>query len=215
MAGILSRTASFPSWRHEWFSTICYGGKLRDPTGVVGLTGPSPGQPAVHPLSRLDRPAVTHSAVKPWAGVFEMWQHNQFPWFMITPPKKEGVLSDWAAERRTQRGKCWRQPSDTQRSTDSSSGSGYCSSPSFPGYITIMWDFIDPREGVLFPLNDVQRTVRAVGQSQCEEDRRSSPSSTSRFIMITLGTVCTVFALVFDELVILSRPNKRSIYISK
>lgn len=46
------------------------------------------GQAAVHPLSRLDRPAVTHHTVKPWAGVFEMWQHNQFPWFMVTPKRR-------------------------------------------------------------------------------------------------------------------------------
>lgn len=77
-----------PFWRRECASSIRHGWRLRDPGGAVRLTGSSPGQPAVHLLSRLDRPAVTHSAVKPWAGGFEMWQHNQFPWFMITPERR-------------------------------------------------------------------------------------------------------------------------------
>lgn len=113
------------SCRHEWFSSICYGRKLRDPAGAVQLTGPCPGQPAVHLLSRLDRPAVTHYAVKPWAGVLEMWQHNQFPWFMITP--KGGRAERLGSWKRRAEGECWRQQlADVYSSRDSSSG---CATP--------------------------------------------------------------------------------------
>lgn len=85
-----------PFHRREWSLSICHGGELRDPSGGVALTGPAPGQAAVHPLSRLDRPAVTHSSVNPWAGGFEIWQHNQFPWFMMAPKRGRAErLGSW------------------------------------------------------------------------------------------------------------------------
>lgn len=61
-----------------------------------------------HLLSRLDRPPVTHHAVKPWPGVFEMWQHNQFPWFMTGLWEAERVerAGSW---KRSADGECWRQ----------------------------------------------------------------------------------------------------------
>lgn len=61
-----------------------------------------------HLLSRLDRPPVTHHAVKPWPGVFEMWQHNQFPWFMTGLREAERVerVGSW---KRSADGECWRQ----------------------------------------------------------------------------------------------------------
>lgn len=74
-----------------------------------------------HLLSRLDRPPVTHHAVKPWPGVFEMWQHNQFPWFMT------GLREAECAERagswkRSADGECWRQRlADVYSGGDSSS----------------------------------------------------------------------------------------------
>lgn len=113
--GYFKRDIFIPSCRHEWFSSICYGRRPCDPVGAAQLTGPSPGQPAVHPLSRLDRPAVTHYAVKPWAGVFEMWQRNQFPWFMITP--KGGRAERPDSWKRRAGGECWQQ-----QSADSYSG---------------------------------------------------------------------------------------------
>lgn len=120
MAGLwyFKQDIFIPSCRREWFSSICYGRKLRDPAGAVRLTGPSPGQPAVHPLSRLDRPAVTHSAVKPWAEGFEMWQHNQFPWFMITP--KGGRAERLGSWKRRREGECWQQQSTTMYSSGDS-----------------------------------------------------------------------------------------------
>lgn len=86
---------------------LSFSRKLHDPVEAVQLTGLSSGQPAVHPLSRLDRPTVTYSAVKPWARGFEMWQHNQFPWFMII--LKRGCTERLGSWKRRAEGECWQQ----------------------------------------------------------------------------------------------------------
>lgn len=69
-AGFFNRTSSFlPADVSDIlpFATVGSCVTLR----WQSMTGPSPGQPAVHPLSRLDRPVVTHSAVEPLAQGFE------------------------------------------------------------------------------------------------------------------------------------------------
>lgn len=174
MAGLwyFKQDIFIPPCRREWFPSIGYGKRLRDPAGAVRLTGPSPGQPAVHPLSRLDRPAVTHSAVKPWAGGFEMWQHNQFPWFMITP--KGGLAERLGSWRRRAGEECWQQ-----QSADEYSSGAVCFWLCFsclldlPQYITFMWGFIEPDGKILLSLNDLQSEVRAQGQPQ----HRAAPCS--------------------------------------
>lgn len=88
------------------FATV---GSCVTPAGApVQLTGPSPGESNSHLLSRLDRPPVTHHAVKPWPGVFEIWQHNQFPWFMTGLQEAERAerAGSW---KRSADGECWRQ----------------------------------------------------------------------------------------------------------
>lgn len=129
-----------PSCRREWSSPIRYGRRLRDPAGAVRLTGPSPVQPAVHPLSRLDRPAVTHSAVKPWAEGFEMWQHNQFPWFMIT--LKGGRAERLGSWKRRAEGECWQQSPQPCIAVETPCF-WLCNSCllELPKYITMLWNF--------------------------------------------------------------------------
>lgn len=118
------------------------------------------GQPAVHPLSRLDRPAVTHHAVKPWAGVFEMWQHNQFPWFIVTPKRRVCWVTRQLKEE-SRRGEWWRQQSaDVYGRGDSSSVSGCHHLYDPAGDITIMGDIIDPGGRIAVSLENVQRNVR-------------------------------------------------------
>lgn len=103
--GILSGMSSFLSANVS--DLLSFSRKLHDPVEAVQLTGLSSGQPAVHPLSRLDRPTVTYSAVKPWARGFEMWQHNQFPWFMII--LKRGCTERLGSWKRRAEGECWQQ----------------------------------------------------------------------------------------------------------
>lgn len=149
--------------RREWSSSICYGRKLHDPAGAVRLTGSSAGQPAVHPLSRLDRPAVTQSAVKTWAEGFEMWQHNQFPWFMIT--SKGGHAERLGSWKRRAEGECWQQQS-TAMYSGGDFASGCYSLLDLTEYNTIMRDCIDPGGKILFSLHVLQRKVRTQGRLQ-------------------------------------------------
>lgn len=98
-----------------------------------------------HLLSRLDRPPVTHHAVKPWPGVFEMWQHNQFPWFMtgLREAERAERAGSW---KRSADGECWRQ-----RLADVYSGGGSSSWRRCPLLARPSSELRRPCEALLIP----------------------------------------------------------------